>query len=330
MRYRKLGRTDIQVSVISMGCWPMADPRLWGPQDESESIAAIHASLDAGVNFIDTAEGYGHGYSEELVGKALVGRRSGAVICTKVSPENQRGVDMVAACEASLCRLRTDWLDLYLLHWPNHELGVEEPLRAMERLRDDGKVRAIGVSNFATADLADGLALGRLEVDQLPYNLLWRAIEYEVGPQCLANDVSITCYSALMHGLLSGRFAAPDDVPIGQARSGIFSGERPMAPHDGPGAEAQAFATLNAIRAVSEQSGLPMARLALAWLCDRPGVASAIVGARTVEEARDNAAAGDLALSRDVVAELDEATRGLKEHFGGANPDLWQLPDRMR
>ena len=330
MQYRRLGRTDIDVSPICMGCWPLADPKLWGPQDESDSIAAIHASLDAGVNFIDTAEGYGNGHSEEVVGKALVGRRSRAVICTKVSPENHRDDDLIRACVASLRRLRTDYVDLYLLHWPDHQIGVEEPLRALERLREDGKVRAIGVSNFATRDLSEILDHGRVEVDQLPYNLLWRAIEYEIAPLCVSNDVSITCYSALMHGLLTGRFATPDDVPPGQARSGLFSGGRPLAPHDGNGAEAQTFAALDVLRAASAETGLPMSHLALAWLLTQPGVTSAIVGARTAEEARSNAAAAEVVLRDDVVDALSEATRGLKQHFGGANPDLWQLPGRMR
>lgn len=330
MQYQTLGRTDLKVSAIGMGCWPIADPLIWGPQDERDSTDAIRASLDAGVNLIDTAEGYGHGYSEELVGLALEGRRDGMVICTKVSPEHHRHADLIQACENSLRRLRTDYIDLYLLHWPNHAIGFEEPAGALEKLRDQGKVRHIGVANFAKHDLKDFLSRCRVEADELPYSLLWRAIEYEVAPACVENEVGILCYSPLMQGLLTGSFLTADDVPPGQARSGHFSSGRPMAPHNGQGAEAETFAAIHAIRRISSSTGHPMTHLALAWLLSRPGVTSAIVGSRSAQEALSNAAAADVSLGEDVLASLTDATSGLKERFGSGNPDMWQLPDRMR
>ena len=330
MQYQTLGRTDLKVSAIGMGCWPIADPRIWGPQDERDSTDAIRASLDAGVNLIDTAEGYGHGYSEELVGLALEGRRDGMVICTKASPEHHRHVDLIQACENSLRRLRTDYIDLYLLHWPNHAIGFEEPAGALEKLRDQGKVRHIGVANFAKHDLKDFLSRCRVEADELPYSLLWRAIEYEAAPACVENEVGVLCYSPLMQGLLTGSFLTADDVPPGQARSGHFSSGRPMAPHNGQGAEAETFAAIQAIRRISSSTGHLMTHLALAWLLSRPGVTSAIVGSRSAQEALSNAAAADVSLGEDVLASLTDATNGLKEQFGSGNPDMWQLPDRMR
>ena len=330
MQYRTLGRTDLEVSAVGMGCWAIADPRIWGPQDERDSIDAIRASLDAGVNLVDTAEGYGHGYSEELVGRALEGRRDGVVICTKASPEHHRHADLIWACENSLRRLRTDHIDLYLLHWPNHTIGFDEPAGALERLRDQGKVRHIGVANFAKHDLTDFLSRCRVEADELPYSLLWRAIEYEATAACVENEVGILCYSPLMQGLLTGSFLTADDVPPGQARSGHFSSSRPMAPHNGQGAEAETFTTIHAIRRISSSTGHPMTHLALAWLLSRPGVTSAIVGSRSAQEAVSNAAAADLSLSDHVLASLTDGTNGLKERFGSENPDMWQLPYRMR
>lgn len=291
---------------------------------------AILGSLDAGVNFIDTAEGYGHGASEELVGKALQGRRHEAIICTKVSPEHHRRDDVVRACEASLRRLRTDYIDLYMLHWPNHDMGFDEPLRALETLRDQGKVRAIGVSNFARRDLEDIEPQECVVADQLPYNLLWRAIEYEVAPECMRQEIGIICYSSLMHGLLTGKYASADEVPAGQARSGLFSGTRPLAPHDRAGAEAEVFSTIEDIRAISRATGHSMVHLALGWLMAQPGVTSAVVGACTAGEARCNAETADLELDEETLNALGDATNGLKEHFGSENPDLWQRTGRMR
>lgn len=176
MRYRKLGQTDIIVSVIAMGCWPIVGDFTWGPQDEADSIATIHAALDAGINFFDTAEMYGNGYSEELLGRALAGRRHEVVIASKVGSEHLAADQVIRAGEGSLRRLRTDYIDLYQIHWPSRTVPLAETMAALERLRQQGKVRAIGVSNFGLGDLGDLLAIGRPETNQLPYSLLWRAI----------------------------------------------------------------------------------------------------------------------------------------------------------
>ena len=330
MRHRRLGRSNIDVPVIALGAWALADPKIWGPQDESDSIAALHASLDAGATLIVTAEGYGHGSSEQIVGQALRDRRDQAIICTKASPEHHRYDDLIFACERSLQRLRTDYIDIYMLHWPNHALGFEEPVGALQRLKEQGKVRQIGVSNFGAQDLMDILGRCRVEADELPYNLLWRAIEYDIAPECIRNKVSIFCYSPLQQGLLTGRYLLPDDVPPGQARTGHFSGDRPLAPHCGPGAERETFATIAAIRGVSVATGYSMSHLALAWLLSRPGVTSVIVGARNATEALSNAEAASVRLSPAVLESLSNATADLRERFGSKNADLWQLPGRMR
>ncbi len=329
MRYRRLGRSDLKVSAVSMGCWAIAGGSTWGPQDESEALGAIQGALDAGINFFDTAEGYGSGYSEELLGRALAGRRDEGVIATKVSRAHLEPETVKESCEASLRRLKTDVIDLYIVHWPSREVPMEETWRTMEDLQKEGKVRVLGVSNFARGDLTELLEVGRPEANQLPYSLLWRAIEHEVVPVCVANDISITCYSPLAQGLLTGKFKTPDDVPVGRARTRLFSSDRPEARHGESGAEAETFAAIDRIRAVAGELGEPMGRVALAWLLAQPGVGSVIAGARSAAQARENAAAGDLTLSADVVKELSQATETLKEHFG-TNPDMWESESRMR
>ncbi|MGQ9682887.1 MAG: aldo/keto reductase [Anaerolineae bacterium] len=329
MQYRKLGRSDLQVSVISLGCWALAGDAVWGPQDERDAAAAIHAALDCGINLFDTTEAYGEGRSEELLGRALAGRRQQVLIGTKVLPNHQRPQDLRAACEASLRRLQTDYVDIYYLHWPNWDLPIAETLGALQRLQQEGKVRVVGVSNYGRRDLTDLLAAGRAEVDQLCYSLLWRAIEDEIIPCCLEHGVGIACYSPLAQGLLTGKFASADEVPDGRARTRHFRGTRPQARHGETGAEAETFAAITRIRTLCEEAGVPMAQAAVAWLLAQPGVATVIAGGRSEVQVRANAAAADLHLPDELLAALTTATEELKAKLG-PNPDMWQAESRIR
>jgi aryl-alcohol dehydrogenase-like predicted oxidoreductase len=315
--------------MVAMGCWAIAGGPTWGAQDEADSIATIHAALDAGVNFFDTAEGYGNGYSEEVLGRALKGRRREVVLATKVSRRNLAHDDVLAACEGSLRRLQTDVIDLYQIHWPSRNVPLEETLAALQKLRRQGKVRVIGVSNFGLGDLTGLLTVGRCETDQLPYSLLWRAIEYEIQPKCVEAGVSILCYSPLMQGLLTGKFASPDEVPEGRARTRLFSGDRPGSRHGEAGCETEAFAAIEEIRRISEEIGEPMAKVAVAWLLHRPGVTAVIAGARQPDQIEETARAADLTLFAGVVDRLARATDALKRLLG-PNPDIWQTDSRFR
>jgi aryl-alcohol dehydrogenase-like predicted oxidoreductase len=322
MEYRKLGRTDIEVSVVAMGCWAIAGGWTWGPQDEADSIATIHAALDAGVNFFDTAEGYGRGYSEEVLGRALKGRRHEAVIATKVSKGHLAPDDVIEACEGSLRRLQTDVIDLYQIHWPSRELPISETFPALEKLREQGKVRAIGVSNFAIGDLTDLLAIGHCQTDQLPYSLLWRAIEYEILPKCVEEDIGILCYSPLMQGLLTGKYGSPDDVPEGRARSRHFSKDRPRVRHGEPGCEAETFAAIERVRQIGESVGESMAQVSLAWLLAQPGVNAVLAGARKPHQIEETAQAAALTLAPETIEALAESTEEVKQLLG-TSPDIW-------
>lgn len=321
---RRLGRTDLAVSPVAMGCWAIVGDATWGAQDERDSIAAVHAALDCGVNFLDTAEGYGAGYSEQILTKALKGRRDQVVIGSKASP-NHAGcyADLIGACEASLKNLGTDYIDVYHLHWPNRSVPIEQILADFAKLKEQGKIRAFAVSNFGKGDLTELLEQGRCEVNQLPYSLLWRVVEREIVPICTANDISVTCYSPIMQGLLTGKFASANDVPEGRARTRLFAKTRPQARHDEPGAEAETFAALAQIATIAADLGKPMSQVALAWLMHQPGVASVLVGARDAAQMAENAAAMHLALDQETLARLDAATAPLKAMFG-TNPDMWQ------
>jgi len=329
MKYKKLGQSELKVSVISMGCWAISGDSTWGPQKESEAIDAIYTALDAGINFFDTAEVYGDGYSEKIVGQALSKRRKEAIIATKVSPNHLRPNDLRESCENSLRNLQTDYIDMYYIHWPNWKIPIEDTLLELEKLKEEGKIRLIGCSNFGKIDLTELLKKGRVEVNQLPYNLIWRAIEYEIQPICLENKVAIACYSPLAQGLLAGKFNSADEVPEGRARTRHFSGNRPQVRHGEVGAEKETFETLAKIKKICEKINTPMTQVSLSWLLSRPGIASIIVGARNPQQININVKAAELKLPPEILEQLSLASEDLKRKLG-SNPDMWDSDSRMR
>lgn len=321
---------SLPFSPLALGTWALAGDKFWGPQSEADSIATVHASLDAGITVLDTAPMYGDGLSEQIVGKALRGRRDRALVATKISEPDLTAAKTLASCEASLRRLQTDYLDLLQIHWPGTGETLEEVFAAMEQLRAAGKVRTLGVCNFGPTHLAQLRAGGHDWItNQLPYNLIWRAIEFEIVDLCARDHLGILCYSPLQQGLLSGRFRSPEEVPVGRHRTRHFRADRPMSRHGGAGFEPLTFATLDRIRAVAARLEAPMADVALAWLLQRPMVSSVIFGARNPQQVRDNVASAQLRLDAATMAELDQATAELKQSLG-SNADMWAGEPRIR
>jgi len=329
VEYRKLGAADIEVSMLALGCWPFAGGVVWGDQDDDLSIATVHAALDAGINFFDTAEGYEHGHSERVLGRALEGRRDEAVIATKVSPDHLSPEGIAVACEQSLVNLKTDYIDLYQIHWPNHAIPIESSWRALEDLLRAGKVRALGVANFAVGDLSELVEVGRPVANQLPYSLLWRAIEFEILALCRERSIGLICYAPLAQGLLSGRYAAADEVPDGLARTRWYSNARPLAKHGEPGCEEAVFRALAGIADLSRRIDAPMASVALAWVRQQRGVASLLVGGRNPQELEWNLLSLSLELDAATMADLERLTEPVKDALG-RNPDMWMSNSRMR
>ena len=327
MLYRNLGNTDIKISALALGCWSFGGGGPWGEQDDRDSIKTVAAAFDVGINFFDTAEGYDR--SEEVLGRALAGRRHEAVLATKVSPNHLKGPDLIEACENSLRRLRTDCIDLYQIHWPNPEVPVDESLAAMQTLQTQGKVRVFGVSNFGVRDLTEALTTSRVETNQISYGLLWRAPEFEIAPLCRENDVGIICWGPLGEGMLSGKFADADEVPSSRRATRYFSKERPETGHGEEGCEELTFATIDRIRQISQELGQPMAAVSLAWLIHQPGVAAVLAGARSPQQIRENVLAGSLALAPEIVAALSAATEDLKQRLG-PNQDMYLSAEDSR
>jgi aryl-alcohol dehydrogenase-like predicted oxidoreductase len=318
MQYRKLGSTDMHVSAVCFGGMTAGSAGTFGEQDDQESMWAVREAIDAGINFFDTAEGYGDGHSEKVLGQALEDVREEVFIGTKVSARNLPEQSLIAACEASLERLRTDYVDLYQVHWPNREIPFAETVDVLERLKEQGKIRHWGVSNFGKQDLSGILEAGHPEVDQVPYSLLWRAIEHDIVPICVRNGVSIICYSPMAQGILTGKFNRPEDVPPQRSRA-RYCKEAPEL----------CFEVVDELRRISEETGESMVDIALAWVLSRPGVASVITGVRGPRQVRENAEAADLELPADTLERLTRVSGELREALDD-NPDMWQAGENSR
>jgi aryl-alcohol dehydrogenase-like predicted oxidoreductase len=324
MEYHTFPGTDLSVSQLCFGCWGITSDSHWGQRAEDESIQAINAAIEAGVNFFDTAPMYGDGASETLLGKVLAknGRREQVVIATKIRPDKMRPDDVMQECEDSLRRLQTDHLDLYQTHWTSPDVPIAETWGALRDLQQRGKVRHIGVCNAGVGDLADILTPQKPLTNQLPYNLLSRMIEFEIRPRCLQEKINILVYSPLMHGMLADKYASADEVPDGRARSRHFSTHRPQARHGEPGCEVETFAALDKIRKIARATDRSMAELSLAWTIQQPGIVGVIAGARNAGQVSQNVEFLRDPLSGETIDQLNQATDELKTALG-SNPDLW-------
>lgn len=310
MRTLNLRRSGLSLSRIICGGW-QAGREYWVGIDDDDSVAALRTAFERGVTTFDTAESYGDGHSERILARALGSHRDEIVIATKVSWDHLRREQIIEACERSLRNLGTDRIDLYQIHWPAGTFGsevvpIEESMEALVSLRDAGKIRAIGVSNFDHEQLARAAQLGPVETVQPPYSLVWRNAERELAPFCEANDIAILAYSPLAQGLLSGRWTTPPQLSKGDNRRAnlLF-----RSPHIEP-----ALAAVDAMRPHAQRLGCTMAQLALAWIAHRPGCA-AIAGARNSKQAADNAAAGAVTLSPQLQQKLADLCWPAAEPF---------------
>jgi aryl-alcohol dehydrogenase-like predicted oxidoreductase len=319
MRYRPFGRTGLQVSVVGFGCWPMAGDR-YGAIEDSEAIRAIHRALDRGVNCVDTAPAYGAGHSEEVVARALEGHRREVILVTKcgvrVPPPGQPGplrdasrASVFREIDASLKRLRTDWVDVLLVHWPDPATPLAETMRALEEVVTSGRARFAGVSNFTGAMLAECLQTRRVDVLQAGYHMLDRRQEQETFPYCLEHGIGVMGYGSLGHGLLTGAFT-PETAfdPARDWRAGGVAFGQPI--FRGENFEKNLALVERLRREVAQPRGVPLGQIALAWVLAHPAISTALVGARTPAEVDANDAGAEIDLTPDERARIDEILAG--------------------
>jgi aryl-alcohol dehydrogenase-like predicted oxidoreductase len=320
MKTRKLGKTGFEVSVLALGAWQLADDKYWGRGGDPERTVKV--ALDAGVTLFDTAEMYADGESEKALGKALGRDRDRALIASKVFSSHCAPAALRKACEDSLRRLHTDRIDLFQVHWPSRDDKFSDSAAELIRLRKEGKIRAMGVSNFGPKDLDEWMEVGEAVSDQIGYNLLFRAPEYEILPACAKHGVGVLTYMPLLQGILTGRWTVVEEIPISRRRTRHFASTREGTRHGEPGCEDLLLETLKRIKTVSTRIGHPPADVALAWLLAKPEVTSVIVGAREPDQVLRNVRGVGLDLDPDTVAELDDITKPIKDKLGG-NADLW-------
>jgi len=323
VRYRSLGQSGIQASVVAFGAWAIGGWP-WGGTDESNAIAAIHKALDLGMNLIDTAPAYGLGLSEEIVGKALQGRRDKAIIATKcglvwhtdkgtyyfteydkpvyryLGPESIR-----YEVEQSLKRLRTDYIDLLQTHWQDPTTPIEDTMGELLRLKDEGKIRAIGVSNVTVEQLEAYRRVGPVDSDQELYSMLDRRIEADLLPYCREHNIAVLAYSPLAQGLLTGKVGPEREFPQGDMRRNNprFSVEN----------RRHIAAMLDEFRPIADDRGITLTQLVIAWTVAQPGLTHALVGARNPEQVEENAGAGDVELTAE---ELNVINNAISKYHG--------------
>lgn len=308
MRTRRIGTTDIEASVIAFGAWAIGGGSWWGETDDNESVRAIHAALDAGVNLIDTAPVYGWGRSEEVVGRAIAGRRNEVVLATKCGLwwHDQRGPfffelegrtvrrflrpDAIRReIEDSLQRLGTEYIDLYQTHWQTTEPEkdpIAETMQCLVRLKEEGKIRAIGASNVDIGHIEQYRAVGVLDAIQPRYSMLDRGIEQDLLPYCREHNISTLVYSPLEQGLLTGKIGMDYVIAPGEYRGAI--------PWFAPANRRRVLDMLTGWKDLTEKYACTLSQLVIAWTLAQPGVTVALCGARKAAHSRENAAAGDL------------------------------------
>lgn len=330
MQLHRLANTELDISPLAFGCWGIISDNHWGQREEAESLSAISAAIDLGINFFDTAAMYGDGQSELLLGKAIANRRDKVIIASKMKPGELQAAQIQIACDRALERLGTDYLDLWQIHWPDPTMPIQETWDAMCQLRDAGKVRYLGVCNFGVRDLTTMTDLPEMPAtNQLPYSPVFRAIEFDLLPYCLNHRVDVLVYSPLMHGLLADKYDEPNDVPVGRARTRHFSRHREQTRHNEDGCEVETFRAVLELREIARRLGIGSATLTLRWLLAKRGIGAIIVGARNAKQVAQNMESVADRLPQEVEQQVDRLTEPLRQAMG-TNVDLWQAGDAGR
>jgi aryl-alcohol dehydrogenase-like predicted oxidoreductase len=320
MQYNQLGDSKVKVSAITFGAWAIGG-WMWGGSDKKDAVDAIHAAIDLGITSIDTAPIYGYGLSEELVGEALAGKRQQVQILTKYGmrwnstegnlafmSKDAAGKEVpihkfagkqsvIKECEDSLRRLRTDYIDLYQIHWPDVTTPISETMEAVAQLIQEGKVLASGVCNYTAEQMATAEQTLKQETNQVPYSMVERQIEHDVTPYCLQHNKGILAYSPLQRGILTGKITADYKFEEGD--------HRPNTRHFKPVNRDRINNFLDQIRPLAEAYGATLAQVVINWTLQQPAVAAALVGARNPQQVRENAKAADFMLTPDQISHIN-------------------------
>lgn len=311
MRYKSFGNTGLKVSAIGAGTWGMGG-RGWGGCDKEASISAIHAMLDLGVNLVDTAPGYGRGLSEEIVGEAISGIRNELIVSTKCgmnidkpgwAVKNAAWDEIIKGCEGSLKRMKLDYIDILLLHWPDEKTPLQETMEAMGQLKKQGKIRYVGVSNLSVDQMEEALKYVDVTVTQLPFSMVDRSAEAKIK-WARDNGIATMTYGSLGGGILTGNIRKYTEFGEGDVR-GVFY------PFFREPQFSKVMTLLESMDKIAENHGVPVAEVAVNWAVQKEYVDTALIGVRTTEHAKDNGHAMEWELSGDEMMFLDKKTEEL-------------------
>lgn len=312
MEKRRLGNSDMMITPIGFGAWAIGGggwAYSWGPQDDEQSISAIHKAIDLGINWIDTAAVYGTGHSEEVVARALKGRSNRPYVFTKCSmvwdasrqiSQSLKADSLRRELEGSLKRLHVETIDLYQVHWPVPDEDIEEGWTALAKFKEEGKVRWIGVSNFTVSQMKRAQAIAPITSDQPPYSMLRRGVEQEILPYCSGNSIGVIVYSPMLSGLLTGGMTkeraaklAPDDW-----RRNNKEFQEPRLSKN--------LQLVEVLREIGGKHGRTPGEVALAWVLRRPEVTGAIVGGRSADQVGGTIGAGTFRLAGNEIAPIED------------------------
>ncbi len=322
MEQRQLGDSGLYTSALGFGTWEMSTT-MYGHIDVNEASAAVSAAIDHGVTLFDTAEVYGPYHSEELLGKALGNKRNDIVLVSKVGFEydddgknlgrNSKYDHVISRAEGCLERLGTDFLDLLLIHWPDHDTPFEEPIRALEKLKNDGKIRHYGVSNFTPAMMDECEGYGHMAANQVGYHMFDRRMESAVLPYCKDNNIGFMAYGTLGFGLLSGAFTPETTFGEGDWRSSGMAFRLPLFQEEEFSKELK---VVEKLKIIAQDHGKSVAQMAIAWTLGHPAVSVGLVGVRNERELKENVAAVDWKLNEATRKEIDAvfAEEGVTTH----------------
>ena len=335
MEYREIRNTELKLSVIGTGCWAFGGGEYWGDHNQKDAKEVVHASVANGINYFDTAEAYNEGRSEASLGEAIQGiPRDKLIIGTKVSPSNAYAGKLEQHCEASLKRLQTDYIDIYMIHWPIHPHSIkhftldekiirdppsiQEAFDSLIKLQRDGKIRHIGISNFSRKRLIEDIPTSiPLVVNELPYNLLCRAIELDTLPYCEQNGIGIIGYMTLLQGILAGIYPKLQQVPTWQRRTRHFNFRATeLCRHGENGFEKETHEALDAIGRIAQEQGMKMAEISTKWAIAKTGITCSLVGAQNAAELELNVKSVTTKLDPQIVTELNRITDELKIKLG--------------
>src|ERR1700676_5535035 len=328
MEYRKFGQTGVDISAVGFGCWEIGGG--YGSIEETDFIKAVGRALDAGINSFDTAEAYGFGASEKSLAKALGKRRKEAVITTKFGvgyPDTPNYRDstrkrVMESIEKSLKALNTDYVDVYLIHWPDRNVPFEEPMRALDDLVKQGKVRAVGLSNFKLNEIETCMKARRVDVVQYCWNMFDRRMQKEIFPYCRQNNIGVMAYGSLAYGMLTGTFNEEMTFDKGdwRAKRGQLLNLNLFQHLFGPGQFLKNLRAVEELKAMAKRYDKSLPQFALRWTLSNPIVSTALVGCRNPKEVDDNVGAIGWSISEADMKEIDAI---FARHKAITMPEVW-------